>query len=69
MVCISGTKVEISLRKSRAETWKKLGEVDHKRDENKKEMEALEEMKKDIQKEEGEEGDSDLEGIDDVIFD
>ena len=65
-VTVFGTKVEIALRKARAETWKNLGEVDDLRDENEKIKEELKEIRKDVN--EDSEG-SDLDGIDDVIFD
>ena len=64
---ISGTKVEISLRKSRAETWKKLGEVEDPRDEEEKLKEEMDEIKQDIEAEASDE--SELDGIDDVIYD
>lgn len=68
-VTISGTKAEITLRKGRAERWKNLGEVDEKCDENEKLKDEINEIEKEIEEEEAEDQGSDLEGIDDVIFD
>ena len=45
-----------------------MGDVDDKRDENEKLKAEIDEIKKEIEAEEQEE-ESDLEGIDDVIFD
>ena len=65
-VAISGTKVEITLRKARGETWKNLGELEDLKNENEKLKEEVEEIKKEIEQESD---GSELDGIDDVIFD
>ncbi|CAK8678788.1 unnamed protein product [Clavelina lepadiformis] len=63
-VTVSGAKVEITLRKSRAMKWSKIGTIEEKPVDK-----AIEDVKNEEQSKTNDSEGSDLEGIDDVIFD
>nr|XP_018670078.1 cysteine and histidine-rich domain-containing protein 1-like [Ciona intestinalis] len=67
-VTVSGTKIEITLRKRDALYWKTLGEDDSKEEVQEQEQKKLKVTTK-VEKKAESDSDSDLSGIDDVIFD